>query len=158
MDPVRDADPQARQLARDLLMGARTAACAYLTPGTGLPGIARIAFALDPDGCPLSLVSALSAHTGALRDRPDCALLVGEPGAKGDPLTHPRLMLRARAGFVERATAEHETCRKHWLAAHPKSRLYVDFADFAFVRFAVADGVLNGGFGKAFRLQPKDLA
>ena len=37
----------------------------------------------------LTLVSALAPHFRALRENPDCALMLGEVGDKGDPLTHP---------------------------------------------------------------------
>ena len=76
------------------------AALAWTDPDTGTPGISRIAFARDPEAGLLTLVSGLAPHFRALRDRPDCALMLGEVGDKGDPLTHPRLMIRARAAFV----------------------------------------------------------
>ena len=47
--------------------------------------------------------------------------------------------------------------REGWLARHPKARLYVDFADFAFVRLRPEGAHLNGGFGRAYRLEPSDL-
>ena len=84
-------------------------------------------------------------------------LLVGEPGSKGDPLTHPRLMIRVMAEFIPRDSADHPAIRAHWLQAHPKAKLYVDFADFAFVRLRPLSALLNGGFARAFRLAPEDL-
>ena len=86
-----------------------------------------------------------------------CALLLGEPGPKGDPLTHPRLMVKARAAFVAQDDPDRATLRDHWLTAHPKAKLYVDFADFGFVRFQPVSVLLNGGFGKAFRIDPTQL-
>ena len=56
----------------------------------------RVAVATDAQGTPVTLVSDLSHHTRALRADPACSLLVGEPGEKGDPLTHPRLSLQGR--------------------------------------------------------------
>ena len=151
-DPIRPTDDNARVLARSLLDGAGFAALAVLTDA-GTPFVSRIAIGTAPDGIPITLVSSLSAHTGALKANPACSLLVGEPGPKGDPLTHPRLTLEARARFVD----DKESLRGHWLASHPKAKLYIDFADFAFVRFDIAAGHLNGGFGKAFRLTAADL-
>ncbi len=81
--------------------------------------------------------------------------MLGEPGDKGDPLTHPRLTLLGHAEFLERT--DHSEMRESWLRDHPKARLYVDFADFGFVRFQVTKGYLNGGFGAAFVLSPADL-
>ena len=92
-------DPSPAEHARQLLALARHAALAYLVPD-GAPGISRIAFGLDAAGVPVSLISALTQHAPALRLHPVCALMVGEVGAKGDPLTHPRLMVRAEAIFI----------------------------------------------------------
>jgi heme iron utilization protein len=156
-DPVLPADEAARAMASALLSTAGFAALAVLDPVTGTPAISRIAFARDPSGTPMSLISSLSAHHAALLANPAAAILVGEPGPKGDPLTHPRLMLQGIASFVPRTDSAHVGLRDHWLAQHPKSKLYIDFADFGFVRFAVISAMLNGGFGKAFRLAPDDL-
>jgi hypothetical protein len=155
-DPFQPADDAARSLARQLLADARHAALAWTDPATGTPGISRIALALAPDGVPLTLVSALTQHTPALRASPACALMVGEPGGRGDPLTFPRLMIRAQAQVCP--PADRAALRAHWLARRPKSALYVDLPDFAFVRLVPPGAMLNGGFGRAFRLSPADLA
>lgn len=155
-DPVAPADDEARALARALL-AADHAALAVTDPADGTPGISRIAFGLGPDGMPLTLVSSLSTHHAALMAHPACAVMVGEPGAKGDPLTHPRLMVKARAEFVAPDDPARPALRDHWLLRHPKAKLYIDFADFAFVRLRPVSALLNGGFGRAFRLAPEDL-
>ncbi|MDO9641367.1 MAG: pyridoxamine 5-phosphate oxidase [Pseudotabrizicola sp.] len=155
-DPVLPADDAGRALSRDLLAAAH-AALSYLEAENASPGISRIAFGLCPDGVPMTLISALAPHSAGLRAHPACALLLGEPGAKGDPLTHPRLMLQARAEFVAPNAPDRPGLRAHWLARHPKSKLYIDFADFAFVRLHPVSALLNGGFGRAFRLTPADL-
>jgi hypothetical protein len=154
-DPVQSPDEQARALARRLLGEARHAALAWTDPATGTPGISRIALALAPDGTPLTLVSALSPHTAALHVHPAGALLVGEPADKGDPLSHPRLMLRVRAAFAP--PQDRDALRAHWLALRPKSALYVDLPDFSFVRLHPEGALLNGGFARAFRMAPADL-
>lgn len=156
-DPVRDADAEALGIARSLLADATYAALAVTDPADGLPGISRIAFGLGPEGMPMTLISSLSAHHGALAANPACALMVGEPGDKGDPLTHPRLMIKARAAFVAQDAPDRAALRDHWLAAHPKAKLYVDFGDFGFVRFHPQSILLNGGFGKAFRIDPTQI-
>lgn len=155
-DPVAPPDDAARRLARTL-MAARHAALAVTDPADGTPGISRIAFGTGPDGVPLTLVSALAPHFAALGANPACALLLGEVGEKGDPLTHPRLMVKARAEFVAPDDPARPALRDHWLATHPKAKLYVDFADFAFVRLHPVSALLNGGFARAFRLSPDDL-
>ena len=60
--------------------------------------------------------------------------------------------------MIARDAAEHPPLRAHYLSQRPKATLYIDFGDFRFVRFHVKDALLNGGFGKAFRLTPQDLA
>jgi heme iron utilization protein len=155
-DPVAPADADARALALSLLTAAH-AALSYASADDGLPSISRIAFGLDPEGVPMTLVSALAPHFAGLRAHPDCSVMVGEPGAKGDPLTHPRLMIRARAEFVAADDPVRPALRDHWLKGHPKAALYIDFTDFAFVRLHPQAALLNGGFGRANRLSAADL-
>lgn len=155
-NPVRPADDEARQLGSRLLAEAGSAALAVTDPATGTPNVSRVALQCV-DGELLSLVSDLSAHTPALRAHPLVALLVGEPGPKGDPLTYPRMTLRARARFLDRAEAGFEARRTAYLDQQPKAKLYADFADFHFLRFEPLEIALNGGFGKAYRLTPQDL-
>jgi putative heme iron utilization protein len=156
-DPVQPADEAACAQARDLLAGARFGALAFTDAETGTPGISRIAVGLDAAGGPVTLISALSTHYAGLRAEPVAALMVGEPGPKGDPLTHPRLMIRVAAQFLERTDPGHAALRDQWLATHPKAKLYVDFGDFGFVRLVPLSAFLNGGFGRAVRLAPDDL-
>jgi len=157
IDPVRDADAEARSIARQLLADARTAALAFVDPGTGAPSISRIGFGLAPDGAALTLLSDLAQHTRALRADPRAALLVGEPGPRGDPLNSARLSVSVTAHFVANSDPARTPLRDLWLRDHPKSKLYVDFADFSFVRFEIIGASLNGGFGRAYRLTATDL-
>lgn len=156
-DPIRPTDAEARTLARDLMTTATYAALAVTDPATGTPSVTRVALATGPDGAPITLVSDLSSHTAALRANAHCALLVGEPGDKGDPLTHPRMTLHTKASFLAKDSDAHAQTRDHYLSLRPKAKLYVDFPDFSFVRFELSGGLMNGGFGKAFRLAPEDL-
>jgi putative heme iron utilization protein len=154
--PVQPANDDARDLVRRL-MALGHAALAWEDPDTGTPGISRIAFARDPDVGLLTLVSGLAPHFRALRDRPDCALMLGEVGDKGDPLTHPRLMIRARAAFVAPDDPARPGLRDRWLARNPKAQVYIDLPDFAFVRLTPTSALLNGGFARAFHILPEDL-
>ncbi|MBO9411457.1 MULTISPECIES: pyridoxamine 5'-phosphate oxidase family protein [unclassified Ruegeria] len=156
-NPFRTVDDDARKLARDLVASATFGALAVSRPGNGFPSVSRIALAVGPNGLPITLISDLADHTHALNANPNCAILLGEPGETGDPLTHPRLTLHAKAEFVARSTSEYVDLRNHYLNQRPKAKLYVDFTDFRFVRFEVTDGLLNGGFGKAWRLAPVDF-
>lgn len=145
--PIRPTDPDAIETARALTKAA-TGSLATLD-ADGHPHVTKIAVAWL-DG-PVTLVSDLSDHTKHLRADPRMSLLLGDAGAKGDPLNQPRMTLVGRARFVEKAL------RDAWLDKHPKAKLYIDFTDFHFVRFDVEAIHLNGGFGKAYRLTAADL-
>lgn len=155
-DPVQTATDDALALVRQLL-SLHHAALAWEDPDTGTPGISRIAFARDPDCGLLTLVSGLAPHFRALRDRPDCALMLGEVADKGDPLTHPRLMIRARASFIAPDDLARPGIRARWLERTPKAQVYIDLPDFAFVRLTPTSALLNGGFARAFHVRPEDL-
>lgn len=155
-DPIRAPDAAADATVHDLLSGATSAALAFCLPGSGAPSLSRIGFrALSGGG--LTLVSSLAAHTAALRLDPRAALLVGEPGSRGDPLAQPRLTLHLRARFADEKAAERSRLCDLWLETHPKAKLYIDFADFHFVRLDWTEGFLNGGFGRAYRFSAEDL-
>ena len=156
-NPIRPTDDEARAQARALMDKARFCAIATLNED-GSPMTARIAFGQDDAGIPISLVSTLSQHTQAVFRDPRVSLLVGEPLPKGDPLTHPRLTLQATAEMIPRDDPGFAAMQTGWLKRHPKSKLYIGFADFLFARFEVTDAFLNGGFGKAFVLTASDLA
>lgn len=156
-DGLRPVDDAARSLARRLLASSGHGALAVIEAGSGHPLASRVAFALDEDGAPLILTSALAAHTPALVADPRCALLVGEPG-HGDPLAHPRMTLQGQARRLARDSDEGRRARKRYLLAHPKAALYVDFGDFAFWRIEPQRASLNGGFGRAWALSAADLA
>jgi heme iron utilization protein len=155
--PIRPTDNEARALARQILHDARHGALGTLDPATGAPVVTRIAVATTPEGLPLTLISDLAAHTRALRADPASSLLLGEPGARGDPLTHPRLTIHTRARFVPRHSEAHAAFRSHYLALRRKAALYADFADFSFVVLEPLRASLNGGFGRAYELTGADL-
>ena len=149
-DPVAAADDTARALAGEMIGAARYGSLATFGEG-GHPGISLVALAAFRPGF-LTLISGLAAHHGALRANPKAALMLGDPG-KGDPLAHPRLMMDITAHFVPKDVA----AREAYLAHQPKAKLYIDFADFDLVHLVPERALLNGGFGKAWRLGPADL-
>ena len=83
--------------------------------------------------------------------------MLGEVADKGDPLTHPRLMIRARANFILPDDPARPSLRDRWLRRNPKARVYIDLPDFAFVRLTPISALLNGGFARAFHISPGDL-
>ena len=114
---------------------------------SGDPFATLVNVASAPDGSPILLLSQLAAHRRHIAADPRVSLLFYLP-KKGDPLAHPRLTLGGRAILVEDA-AERANLRARFLARHPKSALYADFPDFAFLRVALDSLHLNGGFGRA---------
>lgn len=157
-DPIRATDDEARALARQLIAAARFGALGVIDPDTGHPHVSRIALGPGPEGGLWTLVSGLSLHSRALRQNPNAGLLLGEPGAKGDPLAHPRLSLAVRAHPLRPDAPEQPALRARWLADHPKAKLYLGLPDFFFLRFTILSGALNGGFARAYRLAPADMA
>lgn len=157
-DPVMNADDASRAESRELLIRAGHAALSWTDAKDSVPGISRIAFAFDPEMGPLTVISGLAPHFAALRAHPACALMVGEVGDKGDPMTHPRLMLRAVARFIEPHAPQIEGLRARWLARNPKAKIYLGLPDFRFVQLQPVSALLNGGFARAFRLSAADLA
>ena len=155
--PILETTRDARRLARRLLSDARFGSLGVIDPETGSPFVTRVSAGSAPDGRPVLLVSELSQHTRALHANPACSLLLGEPGAGGDPLAHPRLTVTGRAEFILREAAEHEAIREGFLETHPEARGYAAFADFRLVRVDVESGFLNAGFGKAYLLGPDDI-
>lgn len=155
--PIRPTDDDARALARELIAEARFGALGTLDPGTGFPQVTRIALGQSSEGALITFVSGLSAHTRALRQDPRAGLLIGEPGTKGDPLSHPRLSLQIEARPVPRDDPRFAGLQTTWLADHPKAKLYIDLPDFIFFELRSLSAALNGGFGRAFVLTPSDL-
>ncbi|WP_323717558.1 HugZ family pyridoxamine 5'-phosphate oxidase [Paracoccus aminovorans] len=152
-DPIRETTDKARALARQLLDEARHASLGTLDPQTGVPLVTRIALQTDADGAPLALLSGLAAHSRALAADPRAGLLIAAEPARGDAMTHARLSILGRAV----PAAPDEERRARWLACDPKAKVYLDLPDFRFWRIEPVSGLLNAGFGQAFRLQPADM-
>ncbi len=141
--------PELIQEARNLLRQTRSGALATLANGS--PFTSLVTLADDVDGSPIFLFSRLSAHTQNLASDPRCSLLLVQTG-KGDPLAHPRLTVN---GTAHKSDAPH--LRDVFLKANPKSKLYIDFPDFAFYKMQVADFHLNGGFARAANFAARDV-
>ncbi|MEM0943480.1 MAG: DUF2470 domain-containing protein [Pseudomonadota bacterium] len=153
-DVLQPVDDDVRRQAKTFLRTARYGALATLDPATGIPMASRVSLASASDGSPIFLISQLSGHFGALEADPRASLLIGEPG-KGDPLAHPRITVYGRA--VRISGEERALVRGRFLSRHPKAALYADFGDFAFWQLNPEGASFNGGFGKAYTLESKDL-
>ena len=144
---LRDVTPEVVAEVRAMIAAARYGALASLSATDGWPVATRVGLAVH-EGSPLILISALAAHTAALRADPRCSLLIGEVPDKGDPLAFARVTLKCRAVEVARGDA----VRAAYLRAQPKAELYVDLPDFTFMRLVVESASYNAGFGRAYAL------
>jgi putative heme iron utilization protein len=153
---LRETDAEAIRLAKTLIRAARYAAIATLEPGSGRPIATRVGVSTDIDGAPIIFVSALSAHTPALRNDPRCSLLFGEVG-KGDPLAHPRISVHADAREIENGGDEHKRISWRYLSHQPRARLYAELPDFKYFRLEPVGASLNAGFGRAYALTAEQV-
>lgn len=151
--PDIEAAYDPKREARHLLRTVRSGALATLTPEGG-PYASLVTVATLPDGSPVLPLSTLAVHTQHLLSDPRCSLLLDSAG-KGDPLTHPRLTVMARA--VRASDAERLAWRSRFLRRHPKAEIYVDFGDFSFWRLELTGARLIGGFGRIHMLPAADL-
>ncbi|MGI9424201.1 MAG: HugZ family protein [Hyphomicrobiaceae bacterium] len=152
---LRTVDDDSRRLAKSLIRKQRYGSLACLDPASGHPLASQVNVSTDTEGRVCFLISQLSAHYGALEADARCSILLGTPG-KGDPAAHARITI---VGDAERLAdgADRNHVRQRFLSKHPKSELYADFPDFAFWRITPVSASLNGGFGKAYAMQPRDL-
>ena len=149
--PPRAADapvipePTYAERARTLAYLGRTGTLATLTRRhPGHPFASVMPYALDDDGRPLLLISAMAMHTQNLEGDPRASLLITQPDWSGDPLAAGRLTLMGEARRLPADTAA--PARAAYLARHPRAGYWVDFEDFAFWRLDLVDVYFVGGF------------
>lgn len=137
--------------ARRLLRAARSATLA--TTLAGQPFASLVTPATAPDLSPLLLLSSLSEHTRHLLADPRCSLLVTGDPESANPQTASRVTL---TGIAQ--PAPDPALKARWLAVHPYAALYADFGDFSLWRIRIGGALLVGGFARAVRIRPDDLA
>jgi heme iron utilization protein len=142
--------------AKELLRSVRAGALATLVPGNNFPFASLVNVATAPDGSPILLLSRLAAHTRNLDTDPRLSLLLAQTGA-GDPLAHPRVTIMGTGECVI-DPAGRAAVRARFLARHPESALYADFADFSFWRVVMEQAHLNGGFARAGNFKAASIA
>jgi heme iron utilization protein len=152
--PAPDFDP--KSLAKVLLRTTRAGALATIDRHTGHPFASLVNAATDSDGAMVILISRLATHTANLEADGRASILLAATG-KGDPLAHPRLTLLGSFAHVARDDPREPRLRRRFLARHPKSALYADFADFSFWRLDTVSAHLNGGFARAADLKAEDV-
>lgn len=116
----------------------------------------RVGVSTLVDGTPIVLVSKLSAHTVAMLTDPRCSIMVGDVG-KGDPLTNGRVTMICNAKKIEHDTVLHTHAKERYLTAHPKAKLYADFADFMYIALPPLRAHYVAGFGRAYNFSADDL-
>ena len=140
-------EPTFAERARTLAHLGRTGTLATLARRpAGHPFASFMPYALDPDGCPLWLISAMAVHTQNLEADPRASLLIAQPGLgpEADPLAAGRLTLLGEARRLP--AAEAAAAQAAYLARHHTARHWVDLDDFAFWRLEVRDAYFVGGF------------
>jgi putative heme iron utilization protein len=155
VNPINETNNDARVLARQLIRTARFGAIGVLQDD-GSPLVSRVLVGTDATGNPVILISELSEHTKAIEKNNQVSLLLGEP-KKGDPVAHPRISLQGNARLIPKESDQYSNIRARFIARHPKSELYIGFADFQIFQIDAKSANLNGGFGKAFHLKPNDF-
>jgi hypothetical protein len=149
--PPRAADaptipePTFAERARTLAYLGRTGTLATVSRRhAGHPFASVMPYALDADGRPLFLISAMAMHTQNLEADRRASLLVTQPDWGGDPLAAGRLTLMGEARKLD--AGETAPARAAYLARHQRAGYWVDFDDFAFWRLEMVDVYFVGGF------------
>ncbi len=145
--PAQPDEPSHAERVRTLLAGVAVGTLSTLSrKHPGHPFGSLMPFALDAAaGRPLFLISGMAMHTQNVKADPRASLFVTQSDAENDPLGAARATL---VGFAEPVPAiDVPSARELYLAAHPSSRHWVDFADFSFFRLSPIDLYFVGGFG-----------
>lgn len=144
-DRLPAPEPTYAERARTLVYLGRMGTLSTLSlKHPGHPFGSLMPYALDGQGRPLFLISAMAMHTQNLQADPRASLLVLQPGWGGDPLAAGRVTLMGEA--IPLPDTEAPEARTAYLARHPNAEYWVDFEDFGFYRLEVANVYFVGGF------------
>jgi heme iron utilization protein len=97
----------------------------------------------DTGGAPVTLISTLARHTKNLMAAPAASLMIDLSNTAGDAESGGRITLMGCFTAVPP-----DGVRERFLARHPTSSTYADFADFTFYRFEIASAHMIEGFGR----------
>jgi heme iron utilization protein len=140
------AEPSYAERVRTLLSLTSIATLSTLSrKHVGFPFGSLMPYALDAAGRPIFLISNMAMHTQNLKADPRASLFVEQTGADGDPLGAARATLIGHVKVVPQEDIV--SAREQYLARHPNSSYWVDFADFNFFRLQPIDIYYVGGFG-----------
>src|SRR5208282_5643590 len=139
-------EPSFAERARTLMHSGRIGSLSTLSrKQLGFPFGSLMPYAVDGQGRPICLISAMAMHTQNLQADPRASLFVTEPDAAGDPLGASRVTLM---GMVIRLPEQDlVAARTAYLTRYPDSKYWVNFDDFFFYRMDVLDVYYVGGFG-----------
>ena len=131
---------RARTLAAQISTGTL---CTLAAEPEGYPYGSFVTVAFD-NANPIFLISELAEHTKNLERDPRASLLVAD-GGSADPLANGRITILGRGTRIE---GDCDSARAAFFAAHPSSRYYADFRDFAFWKLHVDHVRYIGGYGR----------
>lgn len=138
--------------ARKLLAKERVGVLA--TRSVALPGYpfaSLTPYALDGQGRPLILISALSQHTVNILADDRVSLLVYDA-------THPDVHDAARLTWTGRAVpTEDAQAKARYLARFPEAKRFFQAHDFTLYYLTPVRGYYIGGFGRIFWIEPGEL-
>lgn len=141
LPPAPDASVD---IVRRLIRGAdRGVLSTRLAGGDGWPYGSLVMIGVDHDLSPILLLSDLAEHTKNIAADPRASLLIDGTLGHDDPLSAPRVALMGRIARIDDRAS---TTR--YIAHHPASALYVEFADFHFFRLTIERAHLVAGFGR----------
>ncbi len=158
VDTFQTFDDASLATLAKLLAEHRQAVLATLDAGA--PYTAMVAYAPEPGFAGFLLhLSNLSAHKQHLRLDPRVSLIVFEPdNGRTEILQHTRVALACTAAIVAKDSDDYTASKAHYLARFPRHELMFTLGDFDLVRLLPHDGLLNAGFGRAYKVTPADLA
>lgn len=157
IDPVRETDDEAFKLARGLLDQTKYASLAVNDLSSEFPLVSRVAACFSEKTGLFFAGSDLSQHSKCLAKDNKCSLMLGEPG-KGDGLAYARITFVGETSRMVNEDDRRDEFRQAFVGTHPKAEIYIDFADFGFYPISLVRAYLNGGFGKAYHMDEKDLS
>lgn len=113
----------------------------------GHPFLSAIQYVLDDQGRPITLISELAEHTKNARNDARASVMVTSTVRPGDdPMALPRVTL---LGALELVPADQrDEVAGRFVAAHPTTASYIDFADFGLWRLELSSVRFVGGYGK----------
>lgn len=139
-------EPSYAERARTLIYLGRIGTLSSISrKQPGWPFGSVMPYALDEEGRPVFLISAMAMHTHNIQADPRVSLLVAQTESEGDPLGASRVTLLGKVSPIPKDMAI--SVRERYLIRYENARYWVDFDDFAFYRMELVDVYFVGGFG-----------